>query len=94
MINESKNEPANSNTDPEIAPVEPKSETAAQVAYLGQSSKSLIILLCFEDALHLHSLKSVIKVPYLIFFLKIKFGTTHIILPISVNRGPLTPSGK
>ncbi|KAG8501402.1 hypothetical protein CXB51_003547 [Gossypium anomalum] len=44
-----------------IRKVEPKSETAAQVAYLGQRSKSLLILLCFEDALHLHSLKSVIK---------------------------------
>ncbi|KAA3464229.1 lethal(2) giant larvae protein-like protein 1-like isoform X3 [Gossypium australe] len=61
VISESKNEPAHSSTDPEIAPVEPKSETAAQVAYLGQRSKSLLILLCFEDALHLHSLKSVIK---------------------------------
>ncbi|PPE02248.1 hypothetical protein GOBAR_DD00707 [Gossypium barbadense] len=74
VISESKNEPAHSSTDPEIAPVEPKSETAAQVAYLGQRSKSLLILLCFEDALHLHSLKSVIKVPYLIFFLQIKFA--------------------
>ncbi|MBA0781539.1 hypothetical protein Gotri_002460, partial [Gossypium trilobum] len=61
VISESKSEPAHSSTDPEIAPVEPKSETAAQVAYLGQRSKSLLILLCFEDALHLHSLKSVIK---------------------------------
>nr|KJB76196.1 hypothetical protein B456_012G077100 [Gossypium raimondii] len=61
VISESKNESAHSSTDPEIAPVEPKSETAAQVAYLGQRSKSLLILLCFEDALHLHSLKSVIK---------------------------------
>ncbi|KAG4202303.1 hypothetical protein ERO13_A05G329966v2 [Gossypium hirsutum] len=61
VISESKNEPAHSSTDPEIAPVGPKSETAAQVAYLGQRSKHLLILLCFEDALYLHSLKSVIK---------------------------------
>ncbi|GMI79896.1 Tomosyn [Hibiscus trionum] len=61
VISETKYEPADSSTDPEIAPVEAKSEISAQVAYLGEKSKSLLILLCFENTLHLCSLKSVIE---------------------------------
>ncbi|KAK8593214.1 hypothetical protein V6N12_045298 [Hibiscus sabdariffa] len=61
VTSETKHEPAHSSTDPEIAPVEAKSEFSAQVAYLGEKSESLLILLCFENALHLCSLKSVIQ---------------------------------
>ncbi|XVE99772.1 hypothetical protein REPUB_Repub03eG0229800 [Reevesia pubescens] len=61
VISETKDEPAHSSTDDGIAPVEAKSEISAEVAYFGERSKSLLILLCFEDALHLCSLKSVIQ---------------------------------
>lgn len=68
-ISETKFEPAHSSPDHGITPVEAKSEISAQVAYFGQRLKSLLILLCFEDALHLCSMKSVIQVSYLMLFL-------------------------
>ncbi|XP_021295747.1 uncharacterized protein LOC110425226 isoform X2 [Herrania umbratica] len=58
---ETKFEPAQSSPDHGITPVEAKSEISAQVAFFGQRLKSLLILLCFEDELHLCSLKSVIQ---------------------------------
>ncbi|XWS65837.1 hypothetical protein CRYUN_Cryun05aG0147900 [Craigia yunnanensis] len=43
------------------ASVEAKSDISAQVAYFGERSKSSLVLLWFEDALHLCSLNSVIQ---------------------------------
>ncbi|OMO50078.1 Synaptobrevin [Corchorus capsularis] len=58
---ETTSEPAHSSTEHGITPVEAKAEISAQLAHFGQRSNSLLILLCFEDALHLCSLKSVIQ---------------------------------
>ena len=69
MICETKYEPAHSSTDHGSDSVEAKSDISAQVAYFGERSKSSLVLLCFEDAVHLCSLNSVIQVSYLVLFL-------------------------
>ncbi|XVE52481.1 hypothetical protein DITRI_Ditri02bG0125600 [Diplodiscus trichospermus] len=58
VISETKYEPVHSSTESGSASVEAKSGVSAQVAYFGERSKSSLVLICFEDALHLCSLKS------------------------------------
>ena len=59
---EAKTEPSQTNAHNECDLSETKSDTSAQAAYLGQSFIDSLVLLCCEDALHLYSLKSLIKV--------------------------------
>lgn len=75
MFSETKSEPVDSSIDDVSASTEAKSDISAQMAYFGERSKSSLVLLCFEDALLLCSLKSVIQVSNLIFFLfnKLKY---------------------
>lgn len=42
--------------------VEAESDAFAEATFLGQNSVDSIVLICCEDALHLYSLKSLIKV--------------------------------
>ncbi|XP_057476584.1 uncharacterized protein LOC130764380 isoform X2 [Actinidia eriantha] len=58
---EAKTEPSQTNAHNECDSSETKSDTSAQAAYLGQSFMDSLVLLCCEDALHLYSLKSLIK---------------------------------
>ncbi|GKU92133.1 hypothetical protein SLEP1_g5901 [Rubroshorea leprosula] len=60
QILESKSEPAQSDTDHGIIPSEGELESNDEVAYLGQMS-NLLILFCFEDALHFYSMESLIQ---------------------------------
>lgn len=61
MFSETKSEPVDSSIDDVSASTEAKSDISAQMAYFGERSKSSLVLLCFEDALLLCSLKSVIQ---------------------------------
>ncbi|GFZ15014.1 transducin family protein [Actinidia rufa] len=61
MILKQKTEPSQTNAHNECDSSETKSDTSAQAAYLGQSFMDSLVLLCCEDALHLYSLKSLIK---------------------------------
>ncbi|XP_022744121.1 uncharacterized protein LOC111295038 isoform X2 [Durio zibethinus] len=61
VISETKYEPTHSSTHHGSASVEAKSDISAEVAYFGERSNGSLILLCFEDALHLCPLKSVIQ---------------------------------
>ncbi|GLT31484.1 hypothetical protein SLA2020_062170 [Shorea laevis] len=60
QILESKSEPAQSDTDHGITPSGGEIESNDEVAYFGQMS-NLLILFCFEDALQLYSMKSLIQ---------------------------------
>ncbi|XVF40714.1 hypothetical protein PTKIN_Ptkin01aG0137000 [Pterospermum kingtungense] len=61
VISETKAEPVHSSIDHGSASMEAKYDISAQMAYFAERSKSSLVLLCFEDALYLCSLKSVIQ---------------------------------
>ncbi|KAH7854128.1 hypothetical protein Vadar_010404 [Vaccinium darrowii] len=58
---EAKSEPAQTNAHNHQHSVEAESDAFAEATFLGQNSVDSIVLICCEDALHLYSLKSLIK---------------------------------
>lgn len=62
---EAKSERAQTNAHHQHDSVETESDALTQATYFGQDFVDSIVLICCEDALHLYSLKSLIKVPLL-----------------------------
>lgn len=68
LLNSSQNckttsEPDQTNANPGSDPVVAELETSTEATYLECISEHLFVLLCYEDALWLYPLKSVIQVP-------------------------------